>query len=156
MKNPWNPSEVTGICDPSKFQARRHHRFKLGSKLKYLNPDQLLLSWCRELRYSKSAPTNVNQEPNGLTTKIITFIKPKGRKQYTCCLLQYQILKAQKRINHDEYWCHVKQFILASACNFHILFKYYVLYFPLWTSTLYFPCFPFVLIDCTWKQALPI
>ena len=48
--------------------------------------------------------------------------------------LQYQILKAQKRISHDEYWCHVKQFILASSnsyCNFHILFIYYVLYYTI-------------------------
>ena len=29
------------------------------------------------------------------------------------------------------YWYHVKQFILASSFNFHILFKCYVLYCPL-------------------------
>ena len=58
-------------------------------------------------------------------TKILTFIKPKGRKRYICCFLQYQILNKQKRINHDENWYYVKQPILASAnsyCNFHILF----------------------------------
>ena len=58
-------------------------------------------------------------------TKIMTFIKPKGRKQYICCFLRYQILKAQKCINHDEYWYHVIRFILALAnsyCNFQILF----------------------------------
>ena len=36
-----------------------NHSFKLGSKLKYLNLDQLPLSKCSELGYSKSAPTNV-------------------------------------------------------------------------------------------------
>ena len=92
----------------------------------------------------------------GISTPM--FIKPKGRKQYICYFLQYQILKAQKLINHYEYSYHVKQFILASAnsyCNFYILFIYYVLYFPLWTSTLYFPSFTFF-IDQTWKQVLPI
>ena len=61
-------------------------------------------------------------------------MKPKGRKEYVYCFLQYQILKAQKRINQDEYCYHVKQFILVSAnsyCHFYILFRYYVLYFPL-------------------------
>ena len=84
-------------------------------------------------------------------TKIITFIKPKGMKQYICCFLQHQILKVLKRINHVEYCYHVKQFILVSAnsyCNFHALFIYSVLYFPLWTSTLYFPCFSSFFIDC--------
>ena len=78
---------------------------------------------------------------------MITFIKPKGRKQYMCCFLRYQILRGQNVINYDEYCCHVKQVILASAnsyCNFRIFFIYYVLYFPVWTSKLYFPCFPFV------------
>ena len=72
-----------------------------------------------------------------ILNKIITFIKPKGGKQYICCFLQYQILKAQEHINDGE-WCdHVNQFILEPAnsyCNFHILFIYYVLYFPLCTS----------------------
>ena len=49
--------------------------------------------------------------------KIKTFIKKEWRKQYICW---------QKRINHDKYWYHVKQFFLASACNFHILLIYYV------------------------------
>ena len=31
--------------------------------------------------------------------------------------------------------------------NFHIFVIYNVLYFPLWNSTLYFPCFPFFFID---------
>ena len=82
-------------------------------------------------------------------TKIITFIKSRGRKQYTSYFLQYQILKAQKRINHGENWYQVKQSILASVnryCNFHILFIYYVLYFALGTFTLYFPCFPSFLL----------
>ena len=77
---------------------------------------------------------SVEYEPNGLMTRTVTFIKPKGRKKYICCFLQYQILKVQKHINHDKYWYHVKQFTLVSAnsyCNFHILFLYYVLYFPL-------------------------
>ena len=82
---------------------------------------------------------------------IITFIKPKGSKQYICFLLQYQILKVQKCINHDEYWYHVKQFILASACNFFVLVVHYVLYFLFWSSTLYSSCFPFVFIDRIWK-----
>ena len=38
-----NPPEVTGIYDPSNSRARRYRSFKLGSKLKYLNSDQLLL-----------------------------------------------------------------------------------------------------------------
>ena len=74
-------------------------------------------------------------------------------------ILQHQILKAQKSLNHDEYCYHIKQFILTSAnsyCNFHILSIYYVLYFPLGTSTLYFPCFSFFFIDHTWKQMLSI
>ena len=67
-------------------------------------------------------------------------------------ILQHQILKAQKR--HDEYCYHIKQFVMTSAnsyYNFHILFIYYVLYFPLGTSTLNFPCFSFFFIDRTWK-----
>ena len=39
-----NPPAVTGICDPKKSRARHHHSLKLGSKLKHLNIDQLLLS----------------------------------------------------------------------------------------------------------------
>ena len=69
-------------------------------------------------------------------------------------ILQHQNLKAQKSLNHDEYCYHIKQFVLTSAksyCNFHILFIYYVLYFPLGTSTLNFPCFSFFFIDRTWK-----
>ena len=154
-EKPWNPPEVTRIFDPPKFPTRCHHSFKLGSKLNYLNSDQLLLSKRSRLKYSKSGPTNVEYEPNGLMTKTVTLIKPKGRKQCICCFLQYQILTVQKHINHDEYWYHVKQFTLVSANsyrNFHILFLYYVLYFPSWTSTLYFSCFPFFFIDCTWKQ----
>ena len=53
--------------------------------------------------------------------------------------LQHQILKAKKR--HGEYCYHIKQFILTSAnpyYNFHILFIYYILYFPLGTCTLFF------------------
>ena len=37
----------------------------------------------------------------------------------------------QKCINHEEYWFHVKQFILVSAnsyFNFHILFRYIMYY----------------------------
>ena len=77
-------------------------------------------------------------------------MKSKGRKQYISCSLQYQILKTQKGINHDEYYYHVKQFILASAisyCTFYIFLIYYVLHFPLWTSTLYFLCFHLFFID---------
>ena len=71
----------------------------------------------------------------------------------------YQLLKAQKCANHDEYWYHLKHFILASAnsyYNFHILFIDYVLYFPLRTSTLHFPCFSFFFIDRTLNQVLSI
>ena len=66
------------------------------------------------------------------------------KKTIHMLILQHQILKAQKCLNHDEYCYHIKQFILTSAnsyCDFHILFIYYVLYLPLETSTLYFPCF---------------
>ena len=38
------PHEVTRICGSSKSQARHRHSFRLGSKLKYLNSDQLLFS----------------------------------------------------------------------------------------------------------------
>ena len=54
-----NPSEVTRICDLLKCPAPRHHSFKLDSKLKYLNSDQLPLSKRSKLWYSKSAPINV-------------------------------------------------------------------------------------------------
>ena len=59
LEKPWNPPEVTRICDPSKSKARRHHSFKLGSKLKYLSSDQLPLSKRSKLGYFKSAPTNI-------------------------------------------------------------------------------------------------
>ena len=59
FEKPCTPPEVTRICDPSKSRARHHHSFKLGSKLKYLNSDQLLLSQRSKLGYSKPAPTNV-------------------------------------------------------------------------------------------------
>ena len=52
-------SKLKSLLDPSKSKARRHHSLKLGSKLKYLNSDQLPLSKRSELGYSKSAPTNV-------------------------------------------------------------------------------------------------
>ena len=103
--------------------------------------------------------TSLKNPETLLRSKVITFVKSEGRKQYLCSFLQYQILKAQKRINHDEYCYHVKQFILESEklyCNFHILFICYVLYFPLWTSTLYFLCFAFFFMDRSWKQALSI
>ena len=35
-------------------------------------------------------------------TKIVTITKPKERKRELCCFLQYQILKAQERIDDDE------------------------------------------------------
>ena len=44
LEKPRNLPEVIRVCDPSKSRARRHHSFKVGSKLKYLNSDQLLLS----------------------------------------------------------------------------------------------------------------
>ena len=53
--------EATRFCDPSKSLARCHYSFKLGSKLKYLHSDQLLLSKRSELGYSKSAPTNLHK-----------------------------------------------------------------------------------------------
>ena len=34
-----NPSVVTGICDPNKSRARHHRSLKLGSKLKYRDPN---------------------------------------------------------------------------------------------------------------------
>ena len=74
-------------------------------------------------------------------------------------ILQHQILKAQKSFNHDEYCYHIKQFTMTSAnsyCSIHILFIYYVLYFPLWTSTLYFQYVPFFFIDRAWKHVLSI
>ena len=92
-------------------------------------------------------------------TKIIKFKKSKGKKKCIRCFLQHQTLKSKICINHDGYCYHVKQFILASEnsyCNFHILFIYYVLYFPLRTTALYFSCFSFFFIDCTWKQVLSI
>ena len=49
-----------------------------------------------------SAPTNLEEGPYGLMTKIIKYIKPKGRKQYTSFFLQCQILKVQERINGDN------------------------------------------------------
>ena len=88
LEKPSNAPEVTTICDISKSKGRHHHSFKLGSKLKYLNSDQLLLSKRSELRYFKSAPKNVEQKPDGLMTNIIMFLKAKGRKQYICCFLQ--------------------------------------------------------------------
>ena len=90
---------------------------------------------------------------------MITSRKPKGRKQYICCFLWYQIINAQKHINYDVHWYHVKQFILPSGnsyCKFHILFIYYVLYFALLISTLYFPFFPFFFIGRTWKEVVSI
>ena len=44
LKKTSNPPEINRIFDSSKSRARCHHSFKLGLKLKYLNPDQLLLS----------------------------------------------------------------------------------------------------------------
>ena len=63
--------------------------------------------------------------------------KTKMKETMHTLILQHQILRAQKSLNHDEYCYHIKQFILTSAnsyCNFHILFTYYVLYFPLANS----------------------
>ena len=60
--------------------------------------------------------------------------KTKEREQYACRFLQFQILKEQNRINHGEYCYHVNYFTMESAnsfCNFHILFRYYELCYPL-------------------------
>ena len=45
----------------------------------------------------------LNKGHIGSMIRITTSIKPKGRKQCTCCSSQHQILKTQERINHDEY-----------------------------------------------------
>ena len=81
--------------------------------------------------------------------RITTSIKPKGRKQYASCFSQHQILKTQERIIHEEQCYQINQFILASANsyrNFHMLFIYCVLYFPLCTFSLYFPCLALLLL----------
>ena len=61
--------------------------------------------------------------------------------------IKNQILKVQKCINHEEYWFHVKQFILVSAnsyFNFHILFRYSMYY-----------TFHCELLHCTVHVSLP-
>ena len=67
-------------------------------------------------------------------------------------ILQHQILKAQKSLNHDEYCYHIKQFIMTSAnsyCNIHYPYTFHMLciYFPLGSSTLFLPCLSFFFID---------
>ena len=40
-----NTPVVIGICNPEEISSKKHHQsFKLSSKLKFLNLDQLLLS----------------------------------------------------------------------------------------------------------------
>ena len=59
-------------------------------------------------------------------------------------------LKSAKTYKSRRVLLSLKQLILASAnsyCKFHIFVIYNVLYFSLWTSTLYFLCFPFFFID---------
>ena len=109
LEKPWNPSEVTRICDPSKSSAWRHHCFKLGWELK----KETILMVFFAISNLKSA------------------IKYKSWKVLLSCKTVYS---------------GISKLILY----FHILFISYVLYFPLWTSTLYFPCFPFFFIDRTW------
>ena len=80
---------------PSQFQTW----FEIEvSQLRSATP---VVTWRNGVLYIFT-PTNVELEPDRLLTKIIMFIKPKGRKQYICCFLQNQILKAQKRINHEK------------------------------------------------------
>ena len=50
-----NPAVVTGICNPSKPQAWHHLSLKLGSNLKYLNINQLLLLQGSKFGSSESA-----------------------------------------------------------------------------------------------------
>ena len=68
--------------------------------------------------------TNVKYEQCGLMTENI----------------RCKMLKVQERINADGLCSPVSQFILASAknlyCNFHIIFMYHPLHFPLCTFTL--------------------
>ena len=71
--------------------------------------------------------------------------KTKMKETIHMLILQHQILKAQKSLNHDEYCYHIKQFILTSANSYYA----HVLYFRLETSTLYFPCLSFFFIDRT-------
>ena len=71
--------------------------------------------------------------------------KTKMKEAIHMLILQHQILKAQKSLNHDEYCYHIKQFILTSANSYYA----HVLYFRLETSTLYFPCLSFFFIDRT-------
>ena len=47
-------TEVPGICDPNKSRAQHDQSLRLGSNLKYLNIDQLLLSQGSKFRYSES------------------------------------------------------------------------------------------------------
>ena len=87
------------------------------------------------------------------------FYKTKSKETIYMLFLTISNLKSTKHMNQDEYCYHVKQIILASAnsyFNFHILVVYYVPYFPLRDSTLYFSCRPFFFFDCTWKQVLSI
>ena len=45
-------------------------------------------------------------------------------------LILHQILKAQKSLNHEEYYYHTKQFIIISAhsyCNIHYPYTFHVL-----------------------------
>ena len=61
-------------------------------------------------------------------TKIITFIKQK--EENNTYAVFYNITMSTNRINWNEYYYHVKQFILVSAnsyCNFHI-FSYTMYY----------------------------
>ena len=68
-------------------------------------------------------------------------------------ILNTSPLELMTKNNSDcrtEYCYHVNQFIFAAAktyCNFHILFMYCSLYFPLRTFTLHFLCFFFFFID---------
>ena len=94
--------------------------------------------------------------PKWIIDKNDNVYKTRMKETIHMLILQHQILKAQKSLNQDEYCYHIKQFILTlvnSYCNFHILFIYYVLYFPLGTSTLYFPYFSFFFIDRTYLKA---
>ena len=87
-------------------------------------------------------------------------------KNTHAAFLRYEILKAQERINVDELWYHVHQFILPSAdsyCSFRILFIYHALISCsfhvqciMFIFTMYVRCSPFFLIVHVRNQMLLI
>ena len=124
-------------------KARSFEISKLKNLEKLWNPPEVtrICNWCRiRARCINDKNNNIYKTKRNETIHMLIFTisNLKNAKMYK----PKQVLVSRKTVYSS---------INKVICNFYILFLYYVLYFPLWTFSLHFPCFPCFFTDCTWK-----